>query len=137
MQAIIDDPDAGVVKKGRAVSEKEQILCEDPLPLRKAKITQSAALKKVTKAREKAEEETAKADAAAQDAAEAKEAADQAEKDSEAAKATADEAKAASESALQEAQKQLDGLKAKGGSPRGKLWWMERVLQEKKKFSRR
>lgn len=134
-QAIIDDPSASGVKKGRAVQEKEAILAEDPLPLRKAKITQAAALKKVTKARKLAEEETAKATAAATAAAKAKEDADAAEKQAAADKEAADAAHAASEEALAAAQKCLDDLKSKGGgSPQGKLWWMERALAEKKKY---
>jgi len=118
-QAIIDS-DAGAVKKGRAVQEKEQTLAEDPLPLRKAKITQQAALRKVEKARKLAEEETAKSAAAAEAAAAAKEEADRSEK--------------AAEQALQEALAALEELKKKGGTPMGKIWWMERVLAEKKKF---
>lgn len=136
-EKIIEDPDTGAVKRGRAVQEKEQALAEDPLPLRKAKITQNAALKKVTKARKIAEEETAKADAAATAAAEAKVAAEQAAADAEVAKGKADEAKVAAEAAFADAQAQLDELKKGGtGAPMGKLWWMDRVLQEKKKFSK-
>lgn len=74
-QAIIDDASVGNVKKTRAVQEKEQTLYEDPLPLRKAKITQGAALKKVTKARKLAEEKTANANANAAAATAAKKAA--------------------------------------------------------------
>lgn len=138
-QGIIDDPNMGTVKKGRAVQEKEQILCEDPLPLRKAKITQTAALKKVEKARMVAEARTAAAADAAAAAAKAKEEADEAEKQAIAAKEAAEAAKVAAEEAFLEAQKALDALKSKGGGgvPQGKLWWMERILNEKKKFSRK
>lgn len=109
-EKIIDDPSAGAVKKGRAVQEKEQTLAEDPLPLRKAKITQAAALKRTEKARKVCEEETAK---------------------SEAAKKLAEEALKAAEDALNE-------MKSKGtGSPQGRIWWMERTLTEKKKFGKR
>lgn len=136
-QKIIDDPSAGAVKKGRAVQEKEQTLAEDPLPLRKAKITQQAALKKVTKARKKAEEDTNKSNAAAQAATQAKEDADAAEKAAEEAKKVADDAKVAAEEAFDAAVKALEELKAAGGSaPQGKLWWMDRVLKEKKKYSK-
>lgn len=135
-QAIIDDPSTGVVKKGRAASEKEQILAEDPLPLRKAKITQQAALKKVTKARVIAEEEEAKSKAAAEAAAAAKEAADAAAKAAEEAKNASDEAQKVAEATLVEAQNQLNELKKGGGTPNGKIWWMERVLTEKRKFMR-
>jgi chromosome segregation ATPase len=121
-QAIIDDPNSGAVKKGKAVQEKEQTLGEDPLPLRKAKLTQQASLRKVEKARLVAEQETAKSAEAAAEAARTKEA--------------ADAAKRAAEEALAAAQAQLEALKKKGGTPMGKLWWMERVLQEKKKFTK-
>lgn len=141
-QAIIDDPNTGVVKKGRAVQERDAVLGEDPLPLRKAKITQKAALKRVNKARKQAEQETARsveakqaADDAAAASAAAKQAADEAQAAAEAAKIAADEAEAAGKKALEEAQQALEDLKAKGGgSPQGKLWWLSRILEEKKKF---
>ena len=37
----------GTVRRGRSANELEQLKGEDPLPLRKAKITQEAALRKV------------------------------------------------------------------------------------------
>eukprot|EP00122_Pirum_gemmata_P004530 Pgem_evm1s4117 len=43
------DENLGVVKRNRAANELEQIRAEDPLPLRKAKITQEAALRKVNR----------------------------------------------------------------------------------------
>lgn len=153
-QAIIDS-DAGAVKKGKAVQEKESLLSEDPLPLRKAKITQGAALKKVTKAREASEvvEKAAKdvsdqaaadkaaADQAAADAAKAKAEADDKAAAAAAAATAAAEAKAAADAAAAEAEKaaaeaqaQLDEIKNAGGTPYGKIWWMERVMAEKKKF---
>lgn len=153
-QAIIDS-DAGAVKKGKAVQEKEATLAEDPLPLRKAKITQGAALKKVTKARKasevveadaKAVSDQAAADKAAADSAAADAAAAKADADAAAtaaaaaaeaaaaAKAAADAAEAEAEKAAAEAQAQLEEIKNAGGTPYGKIWWMERVMAEKKKF---
>lgn len=137
-QTIIDDPATGTVKKGKAVQEKEQTLAEDPLPLRKAKITQGAALKKVEKARKLAEEETQVAAAAADVAAKTKIAADAAKEQAATAKVQAEKTLTQAEESLKAAQKALDDLKAKGGgAPLGKLWWMERVLAEKKKFSKK
>lgn len=134
-QSILDDDSAGGVKRGRAVQEKAALEAEDELPLRKAKITQTAALKRVSKLRKKAEEATAAADGAKKEADAAKVAADEAEAAAAAAKTAADAAKEAADKALAEAQAALDALKAKGGgSPQGKLWWMERTLEEKKKF---
>lgn len=118
-QAIIDG-DGGAVKKGRATAEKEAILSEDPLPLRKAKITQKAAVRKAEKARQAAEAATAASAEAAAAAAQAKIDADAAEKEAE--------------EALKRANAALTKLKKAGGSPLGKIWWMERVLEEKKKF---
>jgi DNA repair exonuclease SbcCD ATPase subunit len=54
------DPSASTVAKSKAANELAQLKSEDPLPLRKAKITQEAALRKVEKERKKAEEETRK-----------------------------------------------------------------------------
>jgi hypothetical protein len=106
LNKIIGDSSVGAVKKGKAVQEKAQTEAEDPLPLRKAKITQEAALKRVEKARAPF--------TAATEAAEA--------------------ARAAAEQAFVDAQACLDELKKKGGTPHGTVWWMGRVLQEKQKF---
>lgn len=96
----IANGDGGVVKKNKAKNEIEQMKAEDPLPLRKAKITQAAALKKAEKATKVAE--------------------------------AALEAAAAAFAAAEE---QLQAVKnAGGGVARGKIWWMERELSEKKKF---
>lgn len=141
---IIDDPSTGIVKKGRAVQERDATLAEDPMPLRKAKLTQKASLRKVAKARAVAEEETAKsaaakqaADDAAVAAASAKQAAEEAAAASVAAKEQADKAKAEAEESVKSAEATLELLKSKGGgSPQGKLWWMSRVMTEKKKYMR-
>eukprot|EP00034_Subulatomonas_tetraspora_P000052 GABW01000070.1.p1 GENE.GABW01000070.1~~GABW01000070.1.p1 ORF type:complete len:55 (-),score=12.36 GABW01000070.1:83-247(-) len=42
----------GVVKRNRAANELAQLKDEDPLPLRKAKITQGAALRRVREGEE-------------------------------------------------------------------------------------
>lgn len=155
-QAIIDDPKTSAMKRGVAVQERDSTKAEDPLPLRKAKITQGAALKKVEKARQIAEQETAKAaeakrvsddaadaaakakqeaDDAADAAAVAKQAAEDAAEAAAVAKERADQAREAAQEALAAAEQALADLKAKGGeAPMGKLWWLDRVLKEKKKF---
>jgi len=50
------------------------------------------------------------------------------------AKEAAEEAKAAAGRAFQAAQDALTALAAKGGTPHGAIWWMNRELAEKKKF---
>jgi len=92
--------EGGGVSAMRAKNELAQHLAEDPLPLRKAKLTTEAATKKAEKARK-----------AADDAAEL------------AAKK------------LQEAEDYLNEVKQRaGGETRGTYWWMEREIQERKKF---
>lgn len=137
-----EDPNLGTVAKGKAKNELEQLKGEDPLPLRKAKITQEAALKKVAKEREKAEDATAaskkikdESDQAAAASAEAKIKADEAAAASEKAKEAAEAAKQAAAGAFEEAAQALQDIKSKGtGNPNGALWWMDRILSEKKKY---
>jgi len=113
-QSKIDDPNLSAMKKGTAKNELAQLESEDPLPLRKAKITQGAALKK--------------AERAAKLAADEKEAADN-------AAVAATQAKAEAEKAVAAAQAALDELKRKGdGIAQGAVWWMERELTERRKY---
>jgi len=113
-----DDPALGAVQKNKAKNELAQLKAEDPLPLRKAKITQEAALKRAERARlpasnarAAAEEEARKAGqalassdkAAAQAAAAAKTAA-AATAESEVAKHAADAAAARAAEAKAQAQ---------------------------------
>merc|ERR1711862_580403 len=48
--------EGGVVSRNKAKNELEQLKAEDPLPLRRAKITQEAAIKKSEKTKKAAEE---------------------------------------------------------------------------------
>jgi len=50
-----NDPNIGIVKRNSAANQLDQMLSEDPLPLRKAKINQSAAVKKCERATKAAE----------------------------------------------------------------------------------
>lgn len=136
------DTNLGNVKRNSAKNRLAQMKSEDPLPLRKAKITQNAALKKVKKARKKSEKATkkseqlkAEADQAKQDAADAKVECDKKEKESVAAKEEAEKAKEQALEAVKEAEQALEDLKSEGtGVPQGKVWWMERTLAERKKY---
>ena len=114
------DMSIGVVKRNRAANELDQLLSEDPLPLRKAKITQAATVKKSEKAAAAAQaaKEKADADAAAAEAAE------------QAVEAAAAEA----EKKFKEALDFLEAEKMKGGIAQGDIWWMEREITEKKKY---
>ena len=112
--------EGGVVSKNKAKAELAQHLAEDPLPLRKAKITQEAAVKKA--------ERTAAAAAAARKEAEA------ATARSAAAKEEANKAKAAAEAKVAEAEAFLQEVKSKPGAAEGAIWWIERELHEAKAY---
>jgi len=101
-----NDTSIGVVKRNKAANELDQMLSEDPLPLRKAKINQAAAVKKSERATKAAEAAEAKAEAAVKNA----------------------------EAKLQEALDFLQRAKASGGVAKGAIWWMEREITEKKKY---
>jgi len=98
--------EGGVVQQNKAKAMLAQHLAEDPLPLRKAKVTLEAALKKAEKARAPFEAATKKAEEAAEQ----------------------------TRLRLQEAEAYLDEVKRKPGSPHGAIWWMERELHEKKAY---
>jgi len=103
----------GVVQQNKAKNELAQHLAEDPLPLRRAKITLEAALKKAEKARAPFEAAT---------------------REAEAARAASEEALEDATQKVAEAEAYLEEMKNLPGSPHGAIWWMERELHEKKKF---
>jgi len=112
--------EGSVVAQNKAKNELAQHLASDPLPLRKAKISAEAAVKKA--------ERTTKAAIEARHAAEA-------------ARANAVKAKHAAEAAVEETQKKyeeaeayLQEVKAKPGSAQGQIWFMERELHETKAY---
>eukprot|EP01123_Difflugia_compressa_P010952 TRINITY_DN4153_c0_g1_i1.p1 TRINITY_DN4153_c0_g1~~TRINITY_DN4153_c0_g1_i1.p1 ORF type:complete len:425 (+),score=108.79 TRINITY_DN4153_c0_g1_i1:36-1277(+) len=145
---------AGGVQGMKAKNELAQHLSEDPLPLNKAKLSATAAAKKLEKAKHVADEsaeaaekskqaadksaaaareERDKADhaaaAAAKDRVAAEEAAAAAEKDRQAAMAAVDEG----HKKLEEAEAYLEEQKRKGsGERKGSFWWMDRELRERK-----
>jgi hypothetical protein len=147
--------EGGVVSRNRAKVQLDAHLAEDPLPLRKAKITLEAANKKAEKARapfqaatETATAARAKAEAARHEAQEARMHAEAARKQAEAtrkqaeaarfeaeeAKNRAEQAVAAAQQAVAEAEALLNELKSNPGSGQGALWWIDRQLTEKKKY---
>jgi len=129
-----NDMSIGVVKRNKAANELDQLLSEDPLPLRKAKINQSAAVKKCERATKAAETAKAKADADAAAAEAASEKAAAAEREAIAAEEEAQASVAEAERKLQEALDCLEAEKQKGGVAQGDIWWMQREITEKKKY---
>jgi len=129
LESKVNDKNLSTVKKGSFVAQLAQVKSEDPMPLRKAKITQSAALKKQKKERKKAakvteicrtkqkDAETAantsqkakvEADEAAEVAAQAKTLADTAETSAETDKKNAEDAQRVAEESEEKANNAVD-----------------------------
>merc|ERR1712137_1325182 len=89
--------EGGVVSRNKAKAELAQHLATDPLPLRRAKITCEAAVKKAERTATEAAEARAAADAALADA----------------------------EKSLAEAEAYLQEVKSKPGCAAGALWWID------------
>jgi len=126
--------EGGVVQQNKAKAELAQLKAEDPLPLRKAKITLEAAEKRAAKARAPFEAATKVAETARQQASQAREAASRAAHASEQAKNAADAALNEAARQLQEAQDYLEEVKSKPGASYGSLWWIDRELFEQRKY---
>jgi len=105
--------EGNIVQKNKAVQELAQLKAEDPLPLRKAKITQESSVRKAEKSRKEAEAATART----------------AEKTRQVETLTKE-----AEKKFDEAQQYLEEVKAKGGSSQGDIWWMQREITEAKKY---
>ncbi|MES1915247.1 MAG: hypothetical protein MHM6MM_007223 [Cercozoa sp. M6MM] len=114
------DSNIGIVSRNRAAAELAQLKSEDPLPLRRAKITQESALKRQQKVTKIA---TAAAAAAAEAAEEAKQAA------AVAAKAVAD-----AEEELKQAEAYLQEVKSMPGNAEGTIWILEKQMHEAAKY---
>jgi len=97
---------SSVVQRNKAANELSQLKSEDPLPLRKAKITQEAALRRVEKERKAAEVATANLEKKVQELQER----------------------------FAEAEAAFIALRDAGGSAQGAIWWMGRELKEAQKY---
>lgn len=143
LEAKIADESLSKTKISKAKIELAGLQSKDPLPLDRAKINQGATVRKLKKAKKKADKTAAQALAAAEAAskarAEAEEAAALAEKSriaSEEAAAAAEVAVLAADRAVEEAGDALETVKeqCKGNSVQGTLWWMDREWEEAKKY---
>jgi len=130
-----------IVARSKAAQELAQLKQENPLPLRKAKITQEAALRKVEKQRKEAENATAKCLSIADELAKVKRELDIGAQQLEVAKNEVEEATRRVEEAVRdtevrmaEAEAYLEEVKKHGGNPDGAIWWIERELKEAKKY---
>jgi len=131
-----------------AKNQLAQLLSEDPLPLRKAKITAEAAAKKTEKANKEAQAAKEKAQLEYESSEAARIAAEEAERQAEADRISAESAAAQAESdriaaeeslreseqKLAEAEAFLAEVKKKSTKTHGTFWWLERELAERKKY---
>jgi DNA repair exonuclease SbcCD ATPase subunit len=115
-----EDESVSVVGRNKAKNELAQHLSSDPLPLRKAKITQEAAVKKAEKATAAAADARVKAQAARKSSADAK--------------AAAEDALQQARQQVQKAEDYLNEVKRKPGQAQGALWWIQRGLDDAKSF---
>jgi len=122
-----EDNNLGVVQRNKAKNELAQHLSEDPLPLRRAKLTTEAATKKAEKARLAAEEAQRRSEQAAVEAKKAQHAAEEA---TEVAREKAQEM----EQKFAEAEAFLEEVKSRPGGGQGAIWWIGRELAEAKKY---
>jgi len=113
LHAKAHDDKAGAVSRNKAANELAQLKEKDPLPLRKAKITQEAALRAVQVQRKAAEEATV-----------------QCENEKKKVEQAVEEAN----HKLAKAQEKLDEVSRKGGGGQGSLWWIQREIDEAKSF---
>jgi len=107
------DASTGIVARNKAAQELAQLKNTDPLPLRKAKLTAEASLRKVERERKAAEAAT---------------------KVVEEAKAKITQQVEKTKAETQEAENSLEELKKQGGTAKGSIWWMEREVKEAKKY---
>jgi hypothetical protein len=134
-EAKANDSNLGAVQRNKAKNEVAQLKAEDPLPLRKAKITQEAALKRVQKERQKAESATKLAEGKHAESVAAAQAAAAAEAELEAQTKQLEAAQSDLQTKFDEAVEALAAVKRKGGGvAQGAIWWMEKELAEAKKY---
>jgi chromosome segregation ATPase len=141
LEQKIADPSTSGMQKSKAQNELAQLKSEDPLPLRRAKITAEAALRKAEKQRKVSEE-------AQRDCEAKKAAAAQAERDLEEAGRKLAAKERQLEIAVQElevafnelsrqqekAQAALEEASKSGGAALGAIWFMERQLYAQDAF---
>jgi len=118
---------SSTVAKSKAAAELSQLKQEDPLPLRKAKLTQEAALRKVEKQRKEAEFSTQQA---LKRTAESEKLTELVKNKTKQVERLVRE----TEQKVFEAQAYLEEIKKKGGAALGAIFWMERSVKEAQKY---
>jgi len=110
------DQSISLMQRNKAANEHLQLKQEDPLPLRRAKITQEAALRKVQKQKKTTEEARLIQETKG--------------KELEKAIRELEAAYVSLEQKMTEAQAELEKIRSKPGGGKGALWWLQRELFE-------
>lgn len=113
LEKASQDDSLSTVKRNKAANEFQQLKSEDPLPVRKAEISQEAALRKVAKQKKIASEKTAA---------------------TEAQKLEVEKAEQEGQARVDECVAEIEELKKCGGDTYGTFWWMEREIEEAQKY---
>jgi len=137
LEAHSKDNSMTIVARNKAANELAQLKAENPLPLRKAKITQEAALRKVQKqkkateeARHVTESKGKELEEASRKLGEASKKLEHASRELERAIRELEQAYTNLEAKMAEAQEELEIIKNKPGGGKGALWWLQRELFE-------
>ena len=141
-KTMSEDESLSTVKENRALAMLKILESEDPQPLRTAKITQEAAVRKVDKAAKKAKQAATNNEIAAKAAAQKATEAEKTQHELTAAEAEAAEAVELADAACSSAEELLDAAVEKvnkGGGlamsgQEGALWWMDRQFEDAKKY---
>jgi len=124
------DQSCPIVQRNKAANELAQLKGEDPLPLRKAKITQEAALRKLQKQKKVAEQARIVTENKGKELEKAIKELERAIRELERAIADLEQAYSKLEMKMAEAQEELEQIKNKPGGGKGALWWLQRELFE-------
>jgi len=141
LDALSKDESKGQVARNKAKNELEQLKTTDPLPLQRAKINQSATVRKSERAHAEAESTRSLAEKARLEASKRADSAKTARKQQEksaAEAALAVEATAVAredaQAKLKQAEDALEALKKIPDQSYGDIWWMEREIAERKRY---
>jgi len=130
LEATSKDQSASIIQRNKAANELAQLKQENPLPLRKAKLTQEAALRKVQKQKKDTEDARAVCESKGRELEKAIKELESAIKELERAIQELEAAYTKLEQNMAEAQAELEKVKSRPGGGKGAIWWLQRELFE-------
>ena len=134
LEKTSNDSTLGIVKRNKAKAELAGLLSKDPLPLRKAKINQGAAFKRLSKAAKKAGDAASVAEVAMKKADEARLAAQKSKEEALQTGRIAEATIPKAEAACKNLQATLEKLLKDTKIGKGTVFYLERELEAAKRF---